>query len=600
MRARQPTFPGATTATTRIPATSPGKVTRVDRRPRGGVTAPQGAVAYASSSTGAPLPEGPRDRFETSLGFDLSPVRVHTGEPSATAAAQLGARAFAVGQDIHFGAGEYRPGDAGGLHLLAHEVAHTVQQSDGTPRAKLAVSEAGDSLEIEADRAADAMVVGTAARITHASAPTIARQAADPAAAVANTPVFVEFDRDGNWDGQVVLDRLRSRGPVPPDLEAAILAGPKPTAKYCAALRDRATAAGAGTDVTGALTSRINELVHATSRSPLQYSQLADVARWGHEYAASAGPEPAKPPGAGAGAGAATPAPSADPVEAHARTLAAKPNARIDDPQTEEIRAVGGHDAPNEETSGDAAGLPGYTFVRDPFDNTVIAIRDEDQTGTQYTYRVERAETGLQATLVRTDRLEPSRVATLRRMLKAGLTEAQESETARQARLRKDRESGKKTTACNLWPNEIDEDTTGRTGLKKEVFPFTPPTKYRSWRTLADNPAGPAPGDIYWTWDTDKNRAAHVGMVKSRQPIGEDREMWVVSDGGQGGYESIQQVHERERGPFHTKTGMFSSGLADSGQDAGNRKLSGWVDIAAHRTEYPVDGPTAFQTHYAK
>jgi hypothetical protein len=121
------------------------------------------ALARTAPSSGAPLPDDVRARFETSTGADLSAVRVHTGEASASAAQAVGARAYTVGQDIHFGAGEYAPSDPFGLHLLAHEVAHTVQQQGGSPsmQCKLDVSTPGDDAEAEADRAADAMVAGS-------------------------------------------------------------------------------------------------------------------------------------------------------------------------------------------------------------------------------------------------------------------------------------------------------------------------------------------------------------------------------------------------------------------------------------------------------
>jgi hypothetical protein len=125
----------------------------------------------ASSSSGAPLPSDVKDRFESSLGADLSGVRVHTGSESAEAAKAVGAHAYTVGQDIHFGAGKFAPADPFGLHLLAHEVAHTVQQSGGAQRmqAKLEVSTPGDAAEVEADRAADAMIAGLAATISGSS-----------------------------------------------------------------------------------------------------------------------------------------------------------------------------------------------------------------------------------------------------------------------------------------------------------------------------------------------------------------------------------------------------------------------------------------------
>lgn len=117
---------------------------------------------------GAGLPDNVKGKFEASLGRDLSDVRVHTGEESANAASAVGARAYALGQDIHFGAGQYDPSNSAGQHLLAHEVAHTVQQQGGAPtrQNKLEVSSAQDPSEHEADRAADAMMAGAPASVT--------------------------------------------------------------------------------------------------------------------------------------------------------------------------------------------------------------------------------------------------------------------------------------------------------------------------------------------------------------------------------------------------------------------------------------------------
>ncbi len=126
------------------------------------------AVEAASSSSGSPLPETIMRKFEGSLGADLSSVRVHTGEVSVAANDAVGARAYTTGQDIHFGTGQYNPTSGAGEHLLAHEVAHTVQQAGGVQRMqfKLAVSMPDDHLEHEADRAADAMIAGAPAQVS--------------------------------------------------------------------------------------------------------------------------------------------------------------------------------------------------------------------------------------------------------------------------------------------------------------------------------------------------------------------------------------------------------------------------------------------------
>jgi Domain of unknown function (DUF4157) len=138
-----------------------GLVQRAAERDAAGV-APhaESAVATAARSDGFALPTEIQRSFESSLGADLSSVRVHTDGSSGDAAHAVGARAYAVGQDIHFGAGQYDPGSHDGLHLLAHEVAHTVQQHGGstTRQHKLAVSNPHDAAELEADAAASAMV----------------------------------------------------------------------------------------------------------------------------------------------------------------------------------------------------------------------------------------------------------------------------------------------------------------------------------------------------------------------------------------------------------------------------------------------------------
>ncbi len=91
-----------------------------------------------------------RDRMQQGFGQDLGAVQLHDDPHSASVATHLQARAFTVGQHIAFAPGEYRPGTLGGEALLAHEIAHTIQQRG-------AVVPAGGvhhGLEDSADRAA--------------------------------------------------------------------------------------------------------------------------------------------------------------------------------------------------------------------------------------------------------------------------------------------------------------------------------------------------------------------------------------------------------------------------------------------------------------
>jgi hypothetical protein len=85
----------------------------------------------AQLRSGHPLDAGVKSRMESAFGGDFSSVRVHTDSTAAGLSTRLNARAFTVGRDVAFGAGEYRPGTLIGDALIAHELAHVVQQGSG-------------------------------------------------------------------------------------------------------------------------------------------------------------------------------------------------------------------------------------------------------------------------------------------------------------------------------------------------------------------------------------------------------------------------------------------------------------------------------------
>jgi len=92
------------------------------------VAADRVAHVRAALSGGESLPRDLRDRFEPVLGTDLGAVRLHHGPRASLAAEALRAKAFAAGPHVVFGAGRYAPQTQAGLRLLAHELAHVVQQ----------------------------------------------------------------------------------------------------------------------------------------------------------------------------------------------------------------------------------------------------------------------------------------------------------------------------------------------------------------------------------------------------------------------------------------------------------------------------------------
>jgi len=99
------------------------------KRPSGALNAKSPATEHLGS--GAPLPASERHFFESHFADDFERVRIHSDNAAAGAAQALSARAFTLGQDIVFGAGEYRPGTQQGRSLLAHELTHVVQQRGG-------------------------------------------------------------------------------------------------------------------------------------------------------------------------------------------------------------------------------------------------------------------------------------------------------------------------------------------------------------------------------------------------------------------------------------------------------------------------------------
>lgn len=102
----------------------------VQRSADGGKTAsPQASSSIkATKGQGSRLPGPVNAEMSCKIGADFSDVKVHTDSRAAQLSADLGAQAFATGKDIYFAKGKFNPGSREGKHLLAHELAHVVQQ----------------------------------------------------------------------------------------------------------------------------------------------------------------------------------------------------------------------------------------------------------------------------------------------------------------------------------------------------------------------------------------------------------------------------------------------------------------------------------------
>jgi hypothetical protein len=144
-------------------------------------TAGNGAVtgllgsAGALSGRGDPLPRQLRHRLEAAFTAPLGHVRLHSGPDAARMAAALDARAFTVGEHIGFPAKGLSPDSPDGYRLLAHEVAHVVQQGP-RPGGSARLTRRDDAAESAASAAADRVAAGgTAGPIGTSAGPILAR-----------------------------------------------------------------------------------------------------------------------------------------------------------------------------------------------------------------------------------------------------------------------------------------------------------------------------------------------------------------------------------------------------------------------------------------
>jgi Domain of unknown function (DUF4157) len=111
----------------------------------------------ATLGVGTALDPGVRADMESRFGENFFDVRIHDDEGAHRAAAALEAKAYTHGGDVAFAEGRYRPQSADGKRLLAHELAHVVQQRRGGSQPAL---DQQAPHELAADQAAGAVAQG--------------------------------------------------------------------------------------------------------------------------------------------------------------------------------------------------------------------------------------------------------------------------------------------------------------------------------------------------------------------------------------------------------------------------------------------------------
>lgn len=160
-------------------------------------------VIGVDPASARPLDASLRRSMERRFRADFGKVRIHTGPLAAAAARALGAEAFTAGRDIFFAAGRFAPGTTEGRWLLAHELAHVLQQRSQPARGRFVLGAADDPQERRAvELAREAMTSGRTTPVVCDSGRVVRRSVAvddasatitlDFAGAVPNTLVLTE------------------------------------------------------------------------------------------------------------------------------------------------------------------------------------------------------------------------------------------------------------------------------------------------------------------------------------------------------------------------------------------------------------------------
>jgi Domain of unknown function (DUF4157) len=139
----------------RSPQRSPGGHTGLSEAPP--------IVHEVLASAGQPLDAPTRAFMEPRFGHNFSQVRVHADSKAIESAHAVNALAYTVGNHVVFGGGKYQPQSGEGRELLAHELAHTVQQEQVgiSPGAKLEIGKVADTYERQSDSAAAGIIHGS-------------------------------------------------------------------------------------------------------------------------------------------------------------------------------------------------------------------------------------------------------------------------------------------------------------------------------------------------------------------------------------------------------------------------------------------------------
>ena len=182
------------------------------------------AVHDVLGSPGRPLEPATRNWVEPRFGSDFSNVRVHDDSHAAESARAVGALAYTVGSHVVFDTHQYAPDTPAGRHLLAHELAHTLQDPGaGGLHASLAIGQPGDASEIAADLAADAVTRGERVSVSPTGGRVVRRQMRGCAASAGDSPDVRKVHCPDGSDYRVTM--TATDGPPVPGFHGSVKPG---------------------------------------------------------------------------------------------------------------------------------------------------------------------------------------------------------------------------------------------------------------------------------------------------------------------------------------------------------------------------------------
>lgn len=145
-------------------------ISRKSNSDGGAAPAHDASAVRSQLGSGHSLDARVQSQMSTAFGHDFSGVRIHTDSGATKLSSHLNARAFTIGQDVAFASGEYQPGTPIGDALIAHELAHVVQQGAASHNSTMSKSadasaSAGEASASHLENDADLSAVGAVASI---------------------------------------------------------------------------------------------------------------------------------------------------------------------------------------------------------------------------------------------------------------------------------------------------------------------------------------------------------------------------------------------------------------------------------------------------